>query len=59
MILRNLADFATKIHFDREKPEHATAPIVPVHAVEMQCATIHQWFVFVYYACKHFYGQNH
>jgi len=29
-LLRNLADFATELHFGREKPEHANAPI-PFH----------------------------
>ena len=27
-LLRNLADFATEIHFGHRKPEHANAPIV-------------------------------
>ena len=35
-LLRNLADFATEIHFGREKPKHANAPnmITVVHETE-------------------------
>jgi len=27
-LLRNVGDFATEIHFGREKPEHVNAPVV-------------------------------
>jgi len=57
-LLRNLADFATQIHFDREKPEHANALIMLITLNDFMLELLRQHLKKLLYPEHILYGRT-